>query len=165
MSMLPVARQETKSSSNKLIQLVSFTLDQEEYGVDVLHVREIIRMPAITKMPNTPYFVEGIISLRGKVIPIICLRKRFGLPDQDANQQTRIMVMDISGGLLGFVVDSVAEVIRIRSEEIQPPPPLISGSVTSDVISGVFDHAGHLLIIMDIGRMFSYEEQAMLELG
>ena len=77
------------------------------------------------------------------MIPIISMRKRFGLSDQDANQQTRIMVMDIFGGLLGFVVDSVAEVIRIRSEEIQPPPPLISGSVTSDVISGVFDHAGH----------------------
>jgi purine-binding chemotaxis protein CheW len=150
-------------SGNELIQLVSFTLSSEEYGVDVLSVREIIRMPAITKMPNTPYFVEGIINLRGKVIPVINLRKRFGLQECDNDTCTRIMVMDSSGGLVGLVVDAVSEVIRIHSEEIQPPPPLVSGNISQEFISGVFNHADRLLIVMDIGRMFSPDEQNLLE--
>jgi purine-binding chemotaxis protein CheW len=111
------------SGQNELTQLVSFMLSEEEYGVEVLRVREIIRMPGITKMPNTPHYVEGIINLRGKVIPIISMRKRFGLPEVEYTTHTRIMVMDVAGGLTGFVVDGVSEVIRIRSNEIQPPLP------------------------------------------
>ena len=153
----------TVQYGGELIQLVSFSLSNEEYGVEVLRVREIIRMPGITKMPNTPYFVEGIINLRGKVIPIVNLRKRFGLTEEQYSNQTRIMVMDIAGGLVGLVVDAVSEVIRIHSEEIQPPPPLVSGNVTQEFISGVFNHAERLLIIMDISRMFSDEEYTLLE--
>lgn len=164
MNMLPVAAKETKTGMNELIQLVSFSLSNEEYGVEVLSVREIIRMPSITKMPNTPYFVEGIINLRGKVIPIINLRKQFGLPEDVYNSQTRIMVMDVAGGLVGLVVDAVSEVIRIRSEEIQPPPPLVSGNVSQEFIAGVFNHAERMLIIMDIARIFSQEEHILLEL-
>lgn len=164
MSMLPVVSKEAKTGHNELIQLVSFTLSNEEYGVEVLSVREIIRLPDITKMPNTPYFVEGIINLRGKVIPIINLRKRFGLPEIAHSSRTRIMVMDVAGGLVGLVVDAVSEVIRISSEEVQPPPPLISGNVSQDFISGVFNHTDHLLIVMDVGRIFSPEEQTLLEL-
>lgn len=150
-------------SGSELIQLVSFTLSSEEYGVEVLNVREIIRMPAITKMPNTPYFVEGIINLRGKVIPVINLRKRFGLQECDNDARTRIMVMDSSGGLAGLVVDAVSEVIRIHSEEIQPPPPLVAGNVSQEFISGVFNHAERMLIVMDIRQMFSTDEQSLLE--
>lgn len=145
---------------DELIQLVSFMLADEEYGVEVLKVREIIRMPTITKMPNTPHYVEGVINLRGKVIPIISMRKRFGLMESENNNQTRIMVMDVAGSLTGFIVDAVSEVIRIHSSEIQPPPSMVvSGGIGQEFITGVFNHADRLLIIMDVDRMFSDDER------
>lgn len=153
---------EFSGGGDELIQLVSFMLSSEEYGVEVLKVREIIRMPEITKMPNTPSYVEGIINLRGKVIPIISMRKRFGLMEADHDSHTRIMVMDVAGGLTGFIVDAVSEVIRIRSSEIQPPPNMVAGNVDQEFITGVFNHAEHLLIIMDVDRMFSAQEMDYL---
>jgi len=148
------------SKNDELIQLVSFMLADEEYGVEVLKVREIIRMPTITKMPNVPQHVEGIINLRGKVIPIISMRRRFGLVENQNNSQTRIIIMDVVGSLTGFIVDAVSEVIRIHSSEIQPPPSMVlSGGIGQEFITGVFSHAERLLIIMDIDRMFSEDER------
>lgn len=148
------------AKNDELIQLVSFMLADEEYGVEVLKVREIIRMPTITKMPNVPQHVEGIINLRGKVIPIISMRRRFGLMESTNNSQTRIIIMDVCGTLTGFIVDAVSEVIRIHSSEIQPPPSMIlSGGIDKEFITGVFNHAERLLIIMDIDRMFSDDER------
>jgi len=153
-----VKRDDTKN--DELIQLVSFMLADEEYGVEVLKVREIIRMPTITKMPNVPQHVEGIINLRGKVIPIISMRRRFGLMENQNSSQTRIIIMDVVGSLTGFIVDAVSEVIRIHSSEIQPPPSMmLSGGVGQEFITGVFNHAERLLIIMDIDRMFSDDER------
>jgi purine-binding chemotaxis protein CheW len=147
------------TQQDELIQLVSFMLAEEEYGVEVLKVREIIRMPTITKMPNVPHYVEGIINLRGKVIPIISMRRRFNLADSEDSGQTRIIIMDVAGSLTGFVVDAVSEVIRIHSSEIQPPPSMVlSGGIGQEFITGVFNHAERLLIIMDIDRMFSDNE-------
>ena len=148
------------ATHDELIQLVSFMLAEEEYGVEVLKVREIIRMPTITKMPNTPHYVEGIINLRGKVIPIISMRKRFGLMESENSGHTRIIIMDVVGTLTGFIVDAVSEVIRIHSSEIQPPPSMImSGGIGREFITGVFNHAERLLIIMDVDRMFSDDER------
>lgn len=148
------------SKNDELIQLVSFMLAHEEYGVEVLKVREIIRMTTITKMPNVPQHVEGIINLRGKVIPIISMRRRFNLMESEDSSQTRIIIMDVCGTLTGFIVDSVSEVIRIHSSEIQPPPSMMtSGGVGQEFITGVFNHAERLLIIMDIDRMFSEGER------
>lgn len=145
---------------DELIQLVSFILAEEEYGVEVLKVREIIRMPTITKMPNTPSYVEGVINLRGKVIPIISMRSRFGLMESEPSNRTRIMVMDVAGVLTGFIVDAVSEVIRIRSSEIQPPPSMTAaGGIGQEFITGVFNHAERLLIIMDVDLMFSDDER------
>jgi len=95
MANLSVIRTEAKENSNEIIQLVSFELDQEEYGIEVLKVREIIRMIPITHMPNSPQHVEGIINLRGKIIPVISMRKKFGMMEQESGNQTRIVVMDI----------------------------------------------------------------------
>jgi len=149
-----------EKKNDELIQLVSFMLAHEEYGVEVLKVREIIRMTTITKMPNVPQHVVGIINLRGKVIPIISMRRRFGQVENEDSSQTRIIIMDVCGTLTGFIVDSVSEVIRIHSSEIQPPPSMMtSGGVGQEFITGVFNHAERLLIIMDIDRMFSDEER------
>jgi purine-binding chemotaxis protein CheW len=145
---------------DELIQLVSFMLDREEYGVEVLKVREIIRMPTITKMPNAAQYVEGIINLRGKVIPIISMRKRFGGLECENGNQTRIIIMDVASGMTGFIVDGVSEVIRVRSSEIQPPPSMVSGGIGQEFITGVFNRTDKLLIIIDVNRMFSEDEQA-----
>lgn len=134
-------------------------LADEEYGVEVLKVREIIRMPTITKMPNVPQHVEGIINLRGKVIPIISMRRRFSLMENENGSQTRIIIMDVAGNLTGFIVDAVSEVIRIHNSEIQPPSMVLSGGIGQEFITGVFNHAERLLIIMDIDRMFSEDER------
>jgi len=148
-------------SSNELIQLVSFNLDQEEYGVEVLKVREIIRMNTITHMPNTPHYVEGIINLRGKVIPIVSMRKKFGLMEAENNSHTRIMIMDIAGELMGFIVDSVSEVIRISGTEIQPSPSVAGGGIDQDCIAGVINLSERLLVLLDLDRMFSQEEKEL----
>ncbi len=160
MSTNALVKTDDVSKNDELIQLVSFMLADEEYGVEVLKVREIIRMPTITKMPNVPQHVEGIINLRGKVIPIISMRKRFNLMESENNSQTRIIIMDVVGSLTGFIVDSVSEVIRIHGSEIQPPPSMVlSSGVNQEFITGVYNHAERLLIIMDIDRMFSEDER------
>lgn len=148
-------------SRGELIQLVSFNLDQEEYGVDVLKVREIIRMPIVTRVPNTPHFVEGVINLRGKVIPIISMRKKFGLMETEYDKQTRIMVMDVDGELMGFIVDSVSEVIRISGSEIQPSPAVVASGIDQDCIAGVINQAERLLVLLDLEKMFSNDEKSM----
>ncbi|MDD2897481.1 MAG: chemotaxis protein CheW [Desulfuromonadaceae bacterium] len=162
MSTQALVKVDTGTQHDELIQLVSFMLADEEYGVEVLKVREIIRMPTITKMPNVPQHVEGIINLRGKVIPIISMRRRFNLMESENSSQTRIIIMDVIGNLTGFIVDAVSEVIRIHSSEIQPPPSMaLSGGIGQEFITGVFNHADRLLIIMDIDRMFSEEERTV----
>ena len=151
---------------DELIQLVSFMLSGGEDGVEDLRVREVIRMPTITKMPNTPHYVEGIINLRGKVIPIISMRKRFNLMENESSSHTRIIIMDVSGSLTGFIVDAVSEVIRIHSSEIQPPPAMVlSSGIGQEFITGVINHAERLLVVMDVDRMFSDEERESFGTG
>lgn len=158
MSNNSLVRIDDSEKNDERVQLVSFMLAGEEYGVEVLKVREIIRMLKITKMPNTPHYVEGIINLRGKVIPIVSMRNRFGLSETADSMQTRIMVMDVQGGLTGFIVDGVSEVIRIQSNDIQAPPAMVSGNIDQEFITGVFNHGERLLTIMDIDRMFEGEK-------
>lgn len=162
MNNLPATRPESINNTGELIQLVSFKLDNEEYGIEVLKVREIIRMIPITHMPNTPSYLEGIINLRGKIIPVVSMRKKFSLTEQDNCSQTRIVVMDISGELMGFVVDSVSEVIRISGSEIQPPPTVVSGGIDQECITGVINQSERLLVLLDLEKLFSHEEKALL---
>lgn len=159
MSNLPVTKNSSHEKNGELTQLVSFHLDSEEYGVEVLKVREIIRMINITHMPNTPPYVEGIINLRGKVIPIISMRRKFGLMDAENSSQTRVIIMDVGGELLGFTVDSVSEVIRISASEIQPSPTVASGGIGQEYISGVINHDDRLLVLLNLEMMFSNEER------
>lgn len=151
-----------EDASGALIQLVSFKLDEEEYGVDVLKVREIIRMPGITRVPNTPHYVVGVINLRGKVIPIMSIRRRFGLSEVESDKSTRIMVMDVDGELMGFIVDSVSEVIRVSQHEIQPPPPVATSGIDQDCMSGVVNQPERLLILLDLEKISSREDRKML---
>jgi len=150
-----------KKQDAELMQLVTFSIGEEEFGVDILKVQEIIRMMEITKVPRAPEFVEGVINLRGKVIPIIDLRRRFGLLARGHDKNTRIIVIEINNMIVGFVVDSVSEVLRIPFSTVEPPPPVVSGT-ESEYISGVGKLEDRLLILLDLDRLLSHEEKENL---
>lgn len=144
-----------------LLQLVTFNIENEEFGIDILKVQEIIRTMEITKVPRSPDFVEGVINLRGKVIPIIDLRTRFGMSSRPHDGQTRIIVIDLQQMIVGFVVDSVSEVLRIPSDTVVPPPSVVSG-VDSEFMSGVGKLEDRLLILIDLDKLLTSEEQNSL---
>ncbi len=152
-----------KMRHDDMLQLVSFKLGDEEFGVDIMQVQEIIRMQNITSVPNAPDFVEGVINLRGRVIPIIDLRKRFGLEQKDHDKATRIIVVKVDEITVGLVVDEVSEVLRIPKETVEPPPPIVAG-VESEYISGVGKLEDRLLILLDLSKTLSKEEKASLEM-
>ena len=144
-----------------LIQLVTFHIGEEEFGVDILAVQEIIRLMQITMVPHAPVFIEGVINLRGKVIPIIDLRRRFGLVPKAHDKNTRIIVIEINNIIVGFVVDAVSEVLRIPASTVEPPPPVVAG-VDSDYISGVGKLQDRLLIMLDLDKLLSSEDMDLL---
>ncbi|WP_457570986.1 chemotaxis protein CheW [Desulfovulcanus sp.] len=150
-----------KDKEAELLQLVTFRIGEEEFGVDILRVQEIIRTMEITRVPQSPDFVEGVINLRGKVIPIIDLRKRFGMEVKEHDKHTRIIVVEINNMIVGFVVDAVSEVLRIPADTVEPPPPVVAG-VDAEYISGVGKLDDRLLILLDLERVLSREEQEVL---
>ncbi len=145
------------NADNNLIQLVTFRIAHEEFGVDILKVQEIIRMMPITKVPNAPGFVEGVINLRGKVIPVIDMRRRFGMEPSVHDSSTRIEVMDLQGQIVGFVVDEVCEVLRIKESTVEPPPPVVAG-IGSEYMRGVGKLNDKLLILLDLDKLLDEEE-------
>jgi purine-binding chemotaxis protein CheW len=143
-------------------QLVSFRLGEEEYAVDILCVQEIIRLARITPVPNAPSFVVGVLNLRGRVIPVLCLRQCLGMERGTPTGKTRILVADVPPSTLGFAVDSVAEVIRVPLEDIEPPPAPGPGARLQPYVQGVAKLDGRLLMILDLARLLSGEETQSL---
>jgi purine-binding chemotaxis protein CheW len=144
------------SGSGELLQLVSFHVGEEEFGLDILRVQEIIRIQPLTRVPNLPDYIDGVFNLRGKVIPVIGLRRRLGLDKQSADKQTRIVVVDVHNQTLGFIVDSVSEVLRIHSGTVEPTPRL--GKAERDYISGVGKLDSRLLLMIDLEQLMSGTE-------
>ncbi len=140
-----------------LTQLVTFSIGEEEFGVDILQVQEIIRTMEITNVPRAPEFVEGVINLRGKVIPIVTMRSRFGLEPKEHDKYTRIIVIENEMIVVGFVVDSVSEVLRIPASSVQPPPPVVAG-LDSEYIDGIGKLDGRLLILLDLDSLLDNED-------
>ncbi|HBA56057.1 MAG TPA: chemotaxis protein CheW [Syntrophorhabdus aromaticivorans] len=151
-------------NDGRILQLVTFKLGQEEFGVDILKVQEINRMMDITRIPNAPPFIEGVINLRGKIIPIVDLRKRLGFLDEDGRSEktTRIIVIELDGLVLGFIVDSVSEVLRIPENTIEPAPSIVGG-IESEYIEGVGKLDNRLLILLELTRLFSSPERNAME--
>jgi purine-binding chemotaxis protein CheW len=143
------------------LQLVGFRVGGEEFGINILRVQEIIRSQQLTRVPNSPDCMEGVMNLRGKIIPVIALRKRFGLEEAPPDKQNRIVVVEIQGSVLGFIVDAVSEVVRIEAGKIEPPPRL--SAVEREYVSGVGKFGERLLIILDAGRLMSNSEEKMVE--
>jgi purine-binding chemotaxis protein CheW len=151
---------ELRQSHEELLQLVGFHVGGEEFGIDILCVQEIIRAQQLTRIPNSPDCMEGVMNLRGKIIPVIALRKRFGLEEATPDKQNRIVVVEIQGSVLGFIVDAVSEVLRIPADTVEPPPRL--GLVEQEYVSGVGKLGDRLLIVLDADRLMSGPEEGMM---
>ena len=149
------------SVGDELLQLVSFNIGEEEFGVDILKVQEINRMLEVTRVPNAPEYVDGVINLRGKVIPIIDLRRRFGLERKEHDKNTRIVVVELNGKVVGFVVDAVQEVLRIHKSVTEPPPPIVAG-IEAEYITAVGKLEDRLLILLDLEKVLSNEHTKTL---
>ena len=142
-----------------LMQLVGFIIGKEYFGVDILMVQEIIRAAPITAVPNSPEFVEGVINLRGSIIPVIELRKRLNLFMQDSKpEDSWILILNIEGRVTGFIVDSVTEVLKIDENTIEPPPDIVVAGLENQYIRGVCKIDEKLLILLDFDRILLVEE-------
>jgi purine-binding chemotaxis protein CheW len=143
-------------------QLVVFQLGVELYGVDIACVHEIVRMQAVTRVPRAPAFVEGVINLRGRVIPVVDLRHRFNLAAADHTRASRIVVVEIGDEVVGLVVDGVSEVLRIDPALIEPPSPVVAG-IDSDYLQGIARLPERLVILLDLDRVLAREERRALD--
>lgn len=163
---IEVMDQAIKMMADKGGKYLSFSLAEEEYGIGILQIKEIIGMMDITVIPQTPHFVKGVINLRGKVIPVIDLRLKFGMPDMDYTDRTCIIVVEIEGRtgtlLIGIVVDSVSEVLNVRADNIEEPPAF-GVSMDTGYILGMAKMDSGVKILLDIDKVLGAEEIAGLE--
>lgn len=139
-------------------QLVTFKIEQEEYGVKIANVQEINRMTEVTKIPRAPYYIEGIVNLRGNVIPALDLRRLFKLSEKQVTDASRIIIVDLDGKRTGIVVDSVSEVLRFEKSLIEAPPDVLSSGIDSDYVEGVGKLEGgkRMILILDISKVLSF---------
>jgi purine-binding chemotaxis protein CheW len=147
--------------SSEILQLVSFKISNEEFGVDILSVQEINRMSEITKIPNSPEYVEGVINLRGRVIPVVDLRTKLNFPKAEKSVNSRIIIVEVSSKVIGFIVDEVSEVLRIPAGITEAPPSLTAG-INSDFITSVAKLEDRLIILIDLEKVFSAEDKKEL---
>ena len=145
---------------------LTFSLGNEEYGVSILKVREIIGLMEITAVPHTPSYIKGVINLRGRVIPVLELRIKFGMERQEYNERTCVIVVEVQGPSetvqVGMLVDSVSEVLNIGEEEIEPPPSFGSTDVDTDSLLGMGKVKGQVKILLDVDKVIGEGELAQL---
>ncbi len=152
---------EKDAKSNDILQLVTFNIGDEEFGVDILNIQGINRMVEVTQVPNAPDFVEGIINLRGQVIPLISLRKRLMMDEIEKDKHTRFIVVEMGEKIIGFIVDKVNEVLRINKSVTEPPPPMIGG-VDSEYLTAVAKLEDRLIILLDLNKIVSEKEKEQI---
>ena len=155
-------QEQADSESTGTMQLVSFHLADETFGVEITKVREINLMCEITQVPQSPPHVKGLINLRSNVIPVVDLRSLFGLPENELDSESRIMVMQVGTRTIGIIVDGVDEVLRISKKDIAPPPPTIAG-LERDYLMGIVRLENTLLILLDIEKVLDGDARAELE--
>ncbi|MFP4475321.1 MAG: chemotaxis protein CheW [Desulfatibacillaceae bacterium] len=151
---------EEAAEKDEALQLVSFRIGKEIFGVNIRLAQEIIRTIPVTRVPNAPEFIEGVINLRGSIIPVIDLRKRLNLsaPQPGEKAGAQILIVDVDGRVTGFIVDEVAKVRKIQASQVEPPPDIVLAGLHSKYILGVCDIDGRLLILLDFGRILRVEE-------
>lgn len=146
-----------KNSDSDITQLVSFMIDDVEYGINILAVHEILRFPELTRLPNTPKFIKGVINLRGNVIPVVDVRIRFGYPKGKITDLTRIIVIETNDKLVGLLVDNVYQVVRLPNADIDPPSELVEG-VSEEFIKGIGRLHNRLIIILNLSNILFLED-------
>lgn len=151
-----------KTAIRQEVQAVGFYIGEDEYAIRISKVREIHPMTDIRNVPKSPPFVEGVINLRGAIVPIIDLRKRFDLLKNENNQSSKILIVELNKNQIGLIVDNVSEVIRFYVDEIEKTPPMFSANIDSQYIQGVAKMKEKLIILLDIEKLLSYEEQTVL---
>jgi purine-binding chemotaxis protein CheW len=160
------ATDETSDTRQELseVQLVTFMLGGEEYGVPISQIQEIDRLSKITKVPKAARFVEGVTNLRGEVIPVLDTRKRFDLEVKSSDDRTRIMIVELGGVKTGLIVDSVREVLSLSKKDIAPPPQAIHSGIDQRFISGIgkVDAGKRMIVLLDVEKILSKTEQAAL---
>ncbi len=144
------------------MQCVTFTLEEETYGIDVMQVQEVLREIEVAPVPGAPHYVMGIINLRGNVVSVIDARMRFGLPAKESTDLTRIIVIEVHQHIIGILVDSVAEVVDIKRAEIETAPN-VGTDDTAKYIDGVVSRGENLLILVDLNKLLSTEEWSELD--
>lgn len=147
-----------QENPNGVKQLVVFKLGNELYGADISVVREVGPLQRVTRVPRTPRFVEGVTNLRGRVIPVVDLRRRLNLPVTAATKSTRIAVAELEGGQVGMIVDAVLEVLRVPTSSIDSPGLMVS-KVDTDYVTGVAKVDQRLIILLDLARVLAREER------
>lgn len=147
---------------DKDLQIVGFRIGDETYGVRISAVREIVRVPAITAVPNAPDYIEGVINLRGKIIPVMDMRKRFGIKNVEPNKKNRILVVELENKVLGLIVNSASEVLKIPPSDIEMPNTMFQEGEVS-YVTGVGKLHGRLVILLDIGKLLQRGELRRLE--
>ena len=152
------SEQQSATEAEGTFQLVSFQLADEEYGIEINKVREIILEGEITQVPQTPTYVKGLINLRSTVIPVVDLRLRFGLCEAEVTDETRIVVINIADKTIGIIVDAVNEVLRVSNQQIAPPPPTVAG-LERDYLVGLVKLEERLLILLDIEQILDESTQ------
>ncbi|HLT05207.1 MAG TPA: chemotaxis protein CheW [Pseudomonas sp.] len=151
-----------QSSDDPMLQWVTFRLDNETYGINVMQVQEVLRYSEIAPVPGAPSYVLGIINLRGNVVTVIDTRQRFGLDSADVTDNTRIVIIEADKQVVGILVDSVAEVVYLRQSEIETAPN-VGNDESAKFIQGVCNKNGELLILVELDKMMSEEEWSELE--
>jgi purine-binding chemotaxis protein CheW len=140
-------------ADGQIRELVAFKIDAEEFAVDIASVQEINRAVDVTRIPNAPSYVQGVMNLRGKIIPVVDLRTMLGFQTRVADKQSRIMVIEIDGLVAGFLVDSVSEVVRLPASAVEAPPGL-ARAAQSDYVGGVGKVDDRLLILLNLQKLF-----------
>jgi purine-binding chemotaxis protein CheW len=138
-------------------QWVTFHMEGETYGINVMQVQEVVRVPEIAPVPGAPDFVMGIINLRGNVVTVIDTRKRFGMPPKENDESTRIVIIENNNQVAGILVDNVAEVVELRASQIEAAPN-VGNDKSARFIQGVFSRDGELLILVDVGKLLTADE-------
>ena len=153
-----------KVSVRQEVQAVGFYLGDDEYAIYINKVREIVPMTDIRKIPKSPQFVEGVINIRGKIIPVLDLRKRFDLSITETNRQSfKILIVELEKNQVGLIVDNVSEVMKFYADDNEKAPPMFSANISSQYIQGVAKIENKLIILLDIERLLSFEEKSVLE--
>ena len=154
----PIESTENRVDLEDSTNLVTFRLGSGEYAIDIMQAKEIIKMEKITLIPNAPDFVEGVINLRGNIIPIIDLKKRFNLEETEGDKNTGIIIVKIEDVDMGIIIDSISKVVSISNSDIQPPPPMLSG-IGQKYIKGVGKLEDKLLVVLDLEKLFTTDEE------